>query len=188
MTSSAATTRLPWEDRWNKPTVKQLLDSVSAESRRVLRAIIAALNGYDAVHQRVVWYGPGWNWTIQYQLPAAKDSPEDTDILCYLVPKSESPLVCVPLCGQEIDSLPVRRLNRIIREGIRLAKCAVTVSWATFTPASEADAEHVIDLIRRKHKGAAATIAQPKRKTTAPKRRAGRTTALPATSSNGRHA
>ena len=162
MTRSATAARLPWEDRWTQPTAEQLLKAVNSESRSVLAKIMRALNGYDGVTQQVVWYGPGWNWTIQYQIQVAVDAP--TNILCYLVPKRERPVVCVPLRARDINRLPVKRLNRIIREGIRNAKCAVTVSWATFTPSNESDAEHLVDLIKRKHKGAAdESRTEPKR-------------------------
>ena len=154
MTRSATAPRLPWEDRWTQPTVDQLLATVDPEPRRVLKTILRELDRHDGVTREVVWYGPGWNWTIQYQFGSATDMA--TDILCYLVPKQDEPVVCVPLCDQEIQRLPVKRLNRVIRDGIRHAKCAVTVSWATFTPGNEVDAEHLIDLIRRKHKAATA--------------------------------
>ena len=162
MTRSTTAPRLPWEDRWSEPTVDQLLESVDPEPRGLLEMIVRELDGFDGVAQQVVWYGPGWNWTIQYQIQVAVDAP--TNILCYLVPKRERPVVCVPLRARDINRLPVKRLNRIIREGIRNAKCAVTVSWATFTPSNESDAEHLVDLIKRKHKGAAdESRTEPKR-------------------------
>lgn len=152
MSRSATASRLPWEDRWTEPSVRQLLQPVPARHRRLLEAIVDELDGYEDLAQRVVWYGPGWNWTVQYQFSSAPASA--CDVLCYLVPRLESPQVCVPLRSQEIDSLPMRRLSRIVREGIRSAKCAVTVNWAVFTPNSTSEAEHLIDLIRRKHESA----------------------------------
>ena len=174
MTRSATAARLPWEDRWTQPTAEQLLKAVNSESRSVLAKIMRALNGYDGVTQQVVWYGPGWNWTIQYHHHAT--GGDATDILCYLVPKHESPVVCVPLCEHEIERLPLKRLSRIIREGVKLAKCAVTVSWATFTPGSDTDAEHLIDLIRRKHKSAAVKSSGPAKTNRRKKRTARRST------------
>ena len=152
MSRSATASRPPWEDRWSEPSVRQLLSPVPPQHRRPLEAIIAELDGYDGIAQQIVWYGPGWNWTIQYQFDTTPACCPD--VLCYLVPRQESPIVCVPLREQEIDRLPIKRLNRLIREGILRAKCAVTVNWATITPNSRAEAEQLIDLIRRKHKAA----------------------------------
>ena len=159
MSRFATASRLPWEDRWTEPSVRQLLEPVPARHRHQLKAIIDELDAYEDLAQRVVWYGPGWNWTIQYQFSSAPVSA--CDVLCYVVPRLESPQVCVPLRSQEIEGLPMRRLSRIVREGIRSAKCAVTVNWAMFTPSSSSETEQLIDLIRRKHK---ATTTEPRAK------------------------
>ena len=106
---------------------------------------------YGSVEQKVVWYGPGWYWTIQYQFDGSNNG-KSGKVLVYLVPNIETPLVCVPLLDEEIGHLPMRRLNKLVRNGIRIAKCAVHVHWATWTPTNQTEIGHINDLIKRKHK------------------------------------
>jgi hypothetical protein len=46
----------------------------------------------------------------------------------------------------------MRRLNRYIRDSIRLAKRAVDLYWATWTPTAMTEVEHLVDLVKRKRK------------------------------------
>lgn len=121
--------------------------------------VLEELAGWDDLEQKVIWYGPGWNWTIQFQLKAKHDL--ESDILCYIVPKVDGPMVCVPLSDREIERLPIKRLNKLIRNGIRVAKCAVAIHWAVWSPANQTEVGHVIDLLRRKRKAAVAASAEP---------------------------
>ncbi len=151
MTSTATRTRLPWQNRWDQPTIEQLLKPLIAQRRRLLELIMKEADQYPQVDQQIVWYGPGWNWTIQYAFKDKHDGLE-SDILCYLVANVETPLVCVPLSDAEIAKLPMRRLNKLIRNSIRIAKCAVTIHWAKWTPTNQTEIAHINDLIKRKYK------------------------------------
>jgi hypothetical protein len=72
--------------------------------------------------------------------------------LSYLVPRVESPLVCVPLSEAVIEQLPLPRLTKVIREGIKMAKCAVSIHWATWSPSTMAETNDLMDLVKRYHK------------------------------------
>lgn len=72
--------------------------------------------------------------------------------VCYLVPRLEGPLVCVPLSEQIIADLPFARLSRFIKDGIRVAKCAVSIHWATWTPNNQTEVGLLMDLLKRCHK------------------------------------
>ncbi len=151
MTSTATSTRLPWQDRWNEPTVEQLLKPLNAQRRRLLELIMKEADLCQETEQQIVWYGPGWNWTIQYSFKDKQDSLE-SDVFCYLVANVETPLVSVPLSDAEIEKLPMRRLNKLIRNGIHNAKCAVAIHWAKWTPTNQTEIAHINDLIKRKYK------------------------------------
>ena len=73
-------------------------------------------------------------------------------MLCYIVPNIEQPLACVPLSDAVIETLPMRRLSKYIREGIRSAKHAVEISWASWSFETDSEANLISDLIRRKHR------------------------------------
>lgn len=163
MSPNVLSTRLPWQDRWTQPTLLQLLEPLKIQHRRLFEQLMAELADFDQVDQVILWYGSAWNWTIQYQLhdealsPAAiaaasNDPADDPKTLVYLVPRVETPIICIPLSDQIIQQLPMKRLNRFIRDGIKNAKCAVAIHWATWTPNSKAEVGFLADLLKRKCK------------------------------------
>ncbi|MFP4145359.1 MAG: hypothetical protein ACOCTI_03305 [Phycisphaeraceae bacterium] len=141
--------RLPWEDRWHEPSLEQLLEPQKATARKPLETILGELETIDNLDRELVWYGPAWRWTIQYALQGQQVTGENPAV-AYIVPNPENALVLVPLTDEMVDELPMRRLNKAIREGIRSAKCAYQQHWATWSPSSQAEAENLVDLVRRK--------------------------------------
>lgn len=146
MGNSTLTTRHAWHDRWSQPTLPNLLDALKEHHQRHLRKLIDQVGEMEKVDQAVVWYGPSWKWTLHCTVRVGKAS----ETLCYIVPNHEAPVVSVPLTETIIASLP-RKVSKYIREGIRLAKCAVKIHWASWTPATDIEVEQLLDLIRRKH-------------------------------------
>lgn len=167
-----ATQRLPWEDRWSQPSVPQLLDPLKAHHRRAFDHLMGYLDAVEEAERSVVWYGPSWKWTIHYTLPglpakpakagarrAVKPAPVERRTLGYLVPKAEGPMVCLPLSEAEIAELPLPKLSKFVRDGIKLAKCAVAIHWACWSPSTQAETLQIIELLKRHHKLAATNEA-----------------------------
>jgi hypothetical protein len=150
MNRSAIKTRLPWEDRWTTPSLRQLVHDCEEQRRKVVETLIEQLSGFEGVSQTLLWYGAAWKWTLQFDLQTS--SSKQPIILAYLVPKPEAPLLCIPLSKEIIEQLPIRRLNKTVRDGIRSAKCAVEIHWAIWTPSAMTEVEAMVDLIKRKHK------------------------------------
>jgi hypothetical protein len=156
--SRTASNRLAWSDRWSQPSLPQLLDPLKVHHRRVVDALLDQFGELDGLDRSIIWYGPAWKWTVHYsfatrnakgvKLPITPVPPT----LCYLVPRIESPMVCVPLSDEVIDHLPMTRLSRFIRDGIRMAKCAVAIHWACWTPSSQGDVAQIMELVKRRHK------------------------------------
>lgn len=179
MTHSAVQNRLAWDDRWSQPSLEQLLHPLKVQPRRLFDQIIGKVTSLSNVDRAIIWYGPSWKWTIYYTLPAntlvhlpplggsgsstagtgasanaghpASSKNSDPETLCYLVPNHQNPLICVPLSDAVIDRLPLKRLNRFVREAIASSKCAVTIHWAIFAPTTLAETSYLVDLIERKH-------------------------------------
>ncbi len=172
MSRTAIKARLAWQERWHQPRLDQLLKPINAQRRKLIELIMSHTEQFEGLEQQIVWYGAGWHWTIQYVMvdPA---QPQESDVLVYIVPKVDGPLVSVPLFDGEIAQLPMRRLNKMIRNGIRLAKCAVSVHWSIWSPTNQTEVTHINDLIKRKHKLAfgkpPASKAPAKTAKTAPK-------------------
>ena len=149
-THSCIRRRLPWEDRWAQPSLDQLVDPIESQPAEAIQSLMAQIEGLDRVHRSVTWYGPAWKWTIEYQL--VNEAGQDLGVLCYVVPSTASPVVCVPMTVSVIERLPMRRLNRFIRNSVRSAKCAVAIHWALWNLNTPAEVVHLMDLIKRKHK------------------------------------
>jgi hypothetical protein len=150
MNAKADPIRPAWEDRWNPPTFEQLMAPQKEQHQNLLHELLNRLEGFDGVSRDIIWWGDSWKWTLQFNL----DTPDGptSEPMAYFVPNPESPIFCVPLREELIAQLPMKRLNRYIRDGIRGAKCAVQIHWAKWTPTAMTEVEHLTDLIKRKHK------------------------------------
>jgi len=150
MSRPAQTARPAWEDRWNPPTFEQLMAPQKEQHQNLLNRLLEVIGAYDGVESSIIWYGTAWKWTVQYSVDPAVGST--TEPMAYFVPDPEAPILCIPLRKEMIAQLPMKRLNRYIREGVRGAKCAVEIHWAKWTPTAMTEVEHLLDLIKRKHK------------------------------------
>lgn len=143
-------TNTAWQDRWTNPTVKQVLAALPPVRRRSAERFVEQVSGLAGVTQAMIWYGPSWRWTLQFVLAAGKD--DQGEPLCYLVPGDDRPTAHVPLAPDFVAALPLRRLSKFVRDGVKAAKRAVEISWASWPLDSETDAKLVLDLVTRKHK------------------------------------
>lgn len=150
MNKAAIPKRSVWEDRWSEPTADQLLETLKEHHRKPIEWLMEQVHTLDGIEQQLRWYGKAWKWTIELTFRDADGN--DLGVLAYIVPNPETPVVSVPLQHETYNELPMRRLNKYIREGVRSAKCAVELYWAGWTPTSKSDAEHLFDLIKRKHR------------------------------------
>lgn len=142
--------RLPWEDRWVTPTVEQLLEPLKDQQKKIVPELIERVMGFEGVTQRLVWHGTAWRWTLEFAL--ADEKGNDLGPMVYLVPNPAGAIFCMPLHGETIEALPMKRLNKYVREAIREAKCAVEIHWCIWTPSAQTEVEHLTDLIKRVHK------------------------------------
>lgn len=150
MNKAAIPRRSVWENRWSEPTVEQLLEGLKEHHRKPIEWLLEQIPTLDGIDQRLQWYGKAWKWTLELTFRDAEGN--DLGVLAYVVPRPEEPVVSIPLRAEVYDQLPMRRLNKYIRDGVRSAKCAVELYWAGWTPTSKSDAEHLFDLIKRKHR------------------------------------
>lgn len=143
---------MPWEDRWQQPNVESLLKPIKDPQIKPFRALMERLEAFEHVHHDLQWQGLSWKWTFVYNHGIAESQDKHAGLkqFAYLVPRPGSVMICVPLTTEFIYALPMRRLNRYIRDGIRVAKCAVNIHWATWTPMAMTEVEHLHDLLKRK--------------------------------------
>lgn len=155
MSKTAYTTRLPWQDRWNEPTLEELLEPIKAKEAhfKALSNVMAGIEAYEGVERRIVWMGQGWQWCVEYLLEDHHETgPENPDAMAYFIPDPEQPTFCIPLHDAHIEQIPLRRVNRFIRDQIRSAKCSVAIHWCKWSPSAQTEVDHLMDLIKRKWK------------------------------------
>ena len=150
MSKATIPKRDAWEDRWREPTPDQLLEVLKDQHRSPLQWLVEQARQLADVELHMRWYGKAWKWTLELSFTDSEGN--DLGVLAYVVPSPELPIVSIPLPTETYDELPMRRLNKYIRDGIRSAKRAVSLYWVSWTPASKSDAEHLFDLIKRKHR------------------------------------
>ncbi len=150
MVRNTPANRSPWEDRWSQPTAEQLLATLKPHHTKLLGLISEHLLSLEGVRSEVIWYGTAWKWTVSFPLTDSRGRQLDT--LCHLVPNRELPLVSVPMSVSFIEHLPMKRLKKYVRDGIRGGRFAVAIHWASWTPNNQADVLCLADLFKRKHK------------------------------------
>ncbi len=155
MTKTSYSTRLPWQDRWTEPTLEQLLDPIKPKEAhfKALNSVMSGIEGYEGIERRIIWMGDGWQWCIEYLLEDHHESgPEQPDAFGYIIPDPEQPVLCIPLSDGNIEQIPLRRVNRFIRDQIRSAKCSVEIHWCKWSPSAQTEVDHLMDLVKRKWK------------------------------------
>lgn len=150
MSTYTLSRRIPWLDRWTQPNVEQLIGNLKPHQQRNFTKLIHALNQYPQVEHNLIWFGASWKWTIQFKL--AGSIGDEASTICYLVPSVESPVVSIPYTVEFLGDLPIRRLSKFIRDGLKTAKCAVNFHWASWTPGLDNEVMFLIDLFKRKYK------------------------------------
>ncbi|MEM9295115.1 MAG: hypothetical protein AAGA57_04865 [Planctomycetota bacterium] len=147
-------TRIPWEDQWNAPTLDQLWADQKESHAKALASFTEGALKFDGVESRLAWHGEAWRWTLELNLPALDLGGKEADqmSMAYIVPRPETPEVAVPLSPAFLEAIPMRRINRFVREPIRSARQAVEMHWGLFTPSAQTEVDHLLDLFKRKHK------------------------------------
>lgn len=141
---------LPWEDRWNQPDLETLLKPIRDPQIKPFRELMQRLADTEGVAMQLQWQGISWKWSFVYRSEEGAAKHPGLEQFAYLVPRPAGVIVCIPLTTEFIQALPFRRLNRYIRDGVRVAKCAVDIHWAQWTPMAMTEVEHLHDLIKRK--------------------------------------
>ncbi|MDX1681493.1 MAG: hypothetical protein R3336_00100 [Phycisphaeraceae bacterium] len=151
--------RLPWEERWHRPTMQRLTERLAQHHERAFNTIINRFESLDTVDIDLVWYGPSWRWTIAVSARPAEADPEGEDggVLFYAICNPEGPMLVVPMEEPFVQSLPIRKIHKYVRDGVALAKQAVSIHWGDWTPNNQTEARHIIDLLERYHEWLAGT-------------------------------
>lgn len=143
---TAKKTRSAWEDRFRTPTFDDLRSHYNKQLGTLIELSRERLLGFPGVSESVTWEGLPWRWTLTFRRADDNARP-----WAYLVPDPVAPKISMPLTAEMVQSFPLHRLKKHIRDGVLGARVVGGVHWATFDVSSKSMLDDVLDLAKRKH-------------------------------------
>jgi len=134
----------PWADRFNRPTVDRLAESLDADNLALFKETRQMLCDIKLTHESVAWRGECWKWTIEFRTAPTEET------LAILIPSPENVQLAVPMTREFVASLPMRRLKKAVREGLDLASEPFDTNLAIWSIASPGLIADLNDLLHRR--------------------------------------
>lgn len=137
--------RVPWEDRFQHPKLDELLGEFSKQQSGLIEQAREALLGLGGVKESITWLGIPWRWTLAYDLDGGGKP------WAYIVPQPGKPLLALPMSGEAVAALPMRRLPKFIRDVVVFSPKVGGVHWMQWELTSRTQVEELIGLVKKKH-------------------------------------
>ena len=144
MAYASATSRAPWADRFRTPDVDDLLAPHAGPMVELIESARKRLLELDGIQETIVWRGIPWRWTFEYQFHGSSGWAS-------IIPEPDRPQIALPLPIDVIESLPMRRLKKAIRDGIIHGREVRRTRWCSWDITTMTQLDDIMDLVRRKH-------------------------------------
>jgi hypothetical protein len=141
--SSGMVARAAWNDRFRKPSADTLVSEVGKSLVPAVELAREQLLAVSGVRESVSWQGVPWRWSLLYKHESIAGRA-----WVYLIPQPQRAIVVVPLTGEGVSALPLRRLLKPVRDGITHAKQVDGVRWAQWEVQSKAQIETLMKLAK----------------------------------------
>jgi len=151
-TATAYTMRSCWENKFEEPTIDDLRSGFGKQLGGLVDAGRERLNSYEGMQESLSWLGVPWRWTVVYSLPGADDRP-----VAYLVLDPHKPQISIPMSAEMVESIPMHRLKKHVRDGVLLSRKVVGIYWSTWELTSRSQLQDILELVNRKIKLLTAT-------------------------------
>jgi hypothetical protein len=136
--------RIPWVDRFNRPTVEQLRASLPSAEAHLFDDARRRLHALGTMREALVWHGENWRWTIAVH-PEGAEHP-----LAVLIPSPSDLQLAILLDPEFMRTLPLRRMKRIIRDGLELGSAPFDTRWGVWSLSPAGLLDDLQDVIVRK--------------------------------------
>ena len=136
--------RSSWEDRFNRPTIKQLRGGLPSNERQLFDALRKTLLELEGVEEGFAWYGESWKWAIELHTKLS-DEP-----LAVIVPCPGDLQLAVPLDPSFTRSLSIKRMKRAVRDGLELAQEPFDARWGIWSVQAKNLLEDLRHLVEQK--------------------------------------
>jgi hypothetical protein len=134
----------PWKDRFNRPTIEALRKQLHGEHRKRFDQTRRKLLQLGNLQESPNWQGDSWHWTIAFHVS------DEGNPVAILVPAPHDLQLAVSVDPQFVQSLPISRLGRAVREGLDLAAEPFDTRWAIWSIISTPLIDQLVDLVDRK--------------------------------------
>lgn len=140
--------RLSWEDKFRRPAAAELFAHYSSKQlASVAETARNRLLEFTEVRESIQWQGMPWRWTFTFTCEL-----DPTRAWAYLVPDPVKLQLCIPLTTQMVQCLPMRRLKKVVRDGIVYSKFVAGTYWPCWEIPTKSSLDELLDLAARKHK------------------------------------
>jgi hypothetical protein len=149
MAATATKDRPAWMDRYRAPSFDELMAPFNKQNTTIIEHARAKLLAIEGLKEEVSWQGV-WRWTLVYRLAS------DERGWAYLVPNPTKPRIAVPVTDELIAELPMKKLSRLVRDGLVHAPTVDGVRWAQWELQSRTQTDEILSLAMHKLNGAKA--------------------------------
>lgn len=153
MSMSGGRARTAWEDRFKTPTYEQLRDLSNKQVSGVFDAARARLAGIPEVKETLAWLGVPWRWSLEFRSPL-----DPARAWAVLVLQPNKPEVAIPLPVPVLGKIPLGKLPRSIRDGLKASAPIAGVYWPCWECLTKAQVEDVSTVLEYKRSIMAAGI------------------------------
>lgn len=122
-------TRPIWTNEFSTPTIESLRGELEATSRPLFDHARSLFMDMDEIEQDFAWYGECWHWVITFSLA----DHHDDEPLGIIIPSPEDLQVAMPMDQKFHNSVPTKRMKRMIKDGFELAAEPFHTSWAVWS-------------------------------------------------------
>ena len=137
---------LPWEDRFNTPTVDDLRDAIAEVDEEALDRFDEACDLLAEIcrgPQEIMWQGECWKWTLSYRLSRRKRGPR-----AIIIPNPGDLQIAMRIDDGFLDHLNPARFRRAVRDGLDLAADPFDTDWTVWPVSSGKVLSEIIQIIR----------------------------------------
>ncbi len=146
MPTSPTYHRLSWIDRFNSPTIETLRLDLPPDAQETFDDFHRQLMAIEGIQAVPIWYGHSWYWAIGYTW-GGSGVP-----LAVLIPNPEDLQLAIQFDRDLIESMPMDRMKRAVRDGLDLAREPFHTQWAVWSVAGTKLVDDLQDVIERKRR------------------------------------
>lgn len=146
--SSTATlgTQAIWRNKFQTPRVEHLVADLPEGVVPIFEELRGELGGLKHVRESLGWLGIPWRWTLAFTVRGRHREP-----VGYMVPDPDRPLLCMPLCAEQVCSIAVSEMTRTQRDGLLEGYKVGERVWGHWVLAPDTPVEELLVLARDRH-------------------------------------